>query len=125
MLAVDRADIGAVATAVQHLISEAETGAKDAMSRLGDTVHGPEADGLSPIDKTCLLTMIQDDGTSSTSTIAERMGKDVKYAGIYRVRLIEAQVIEDCGYGKVNFAISHLREYLRERGIYPHAPWAS
>lgn len=43
--------------------------------------------------------------------IAERMGKDVKYAGIYRMRLIEAQVIEDKGYGKVDFAIPYLREH--------------
>lgn len=39
------------------------------------------------------------------------MGKDVKYAGIYRMRLIEAQVIEDKGYGKVDFAIPYLREH--------------
>ena len=91
---------------------------RDAMSRLSDTVHGPELDGLSPIDKTYLLAMAQDDGPSSTSAIAERMGKDVKYASMYRMRLIEAQVIEDCGYGKVDFAIPYLREYLREHAAY-------
>ncbi|WP_240951146.1 ATP-binding protein [Bifidobacterium olomucense] len=97
---------------------EAESGVQDALSRLGDTVHGPELDGLSPIDKTYLLAMAQDDGPSSTSAIAERMGKDVKYAGIYRTRLIEAQVIEEQGYGKVDFAIPYLREYLREHAAY-------
>ncbi|NEG72441.1 ATP-binding protein [Bifidobacterium ramosum] len=99
-------------------VNEAEAGVRDALSRLGDTVHGPELDGLSPIDRTYLLAMAQDDGPSSTSTIAERMGKDVKYAGIYRMRLIEAQVIEDRGYGKVDFAIPYLREYLREHAAY-------
>lgn len=99
-------------------VEDAELGVKDALSRLGDTVHGPELDGLSPIDKTYLLAMAQDDGPSSTSAIAERMGKDVKYAGIYRMRLIDAQVIEDRGYGKVDFAIPYLREYLREHAAY-------
>ena len=99
-------------------VKDARDGVADALSRLGDTVHGPELDGLSPIDKTYLLAMAQDDGPSSTSVIAERMGKDVKYAGIYRMRLIEAQVIEDRGYGKVDFAIPYLREYLREHAAY-------
>lgn len=97
---------------------DAELGVADALSRLGDTVHGPELDGLSPIDKTYLLAMAQDDGPSSTSVIAERMGKDVRYASIYRMRLIEAQVIEEKGYGRVDFAIPYLREYLREHAAY-------
>lgn len=99
-------------------VKDAHDGVADALSRLGDTIHGSELDGLSPIDKTYLLAMAQDDGPSSTSVIAERMGKDVKYAGIYRMRLIEAQVIEDRGYGKVDFAIPYLREYLREHAAY-------
>ncbi|OXN00722.1 ATP-binding protein [Bifidobacterium vansinderenii] len=99
-------------------VEDAEAGVRDALSRLGDTVHGPELDGLSPIDKTYLLAMAQDDGPSSTSTIAERMGKDARYASMYRMRLIEAQVIEERGYGKVDFAIPYLREYLREHAAY-------
>ena len=39
-------------------------------------------------------------------------------AGIYRARLIEAQVIEDRGYGLVDFAIPYLREYLREHAAF-------
>ena len=105
-------------TAITVSVEDAEAGVQDALSRLGDTVHGPELDGLSPIDKTYLLAMAQDDGPSSTSTVAERMGKDVKYASIYRTRLIEAQVIEDRGYGKVDFAIPYLREYLRKHAAY-------
>ncbi|NMM98890.1 ATP-binding protein [Bifidobacterium olomucense] len=97
---------------------DTEQGIANALSRLGDAVHGPELDGLSPIDKTYLLAMAQDDGPSSTSTVAERMGKDVAYANIYRTRLIEAQVIKDMGYGKVDFAIPYLRQYLREHAAY-------
>ncbi|WP_274518536.1 hypothetical protein [Bifidobacterium stellenboschense] len=43
---------------------------RDALSRLGDTVHGPELDGLSAVDKTYLLAMAQDDGPASTSVVA-------------------------------------------------------
>ena len=38
-------------------VKDARDGVADALSRLGDTVHGPELDGLSPIDKTYLLAM--------------------------------------------------------------------
>ncbi|PST48349.1 ATP-binding protein [Bifidobacterium callitrichos] len=97
---------------------DAKQGIANALTRLGDAVHGPELDGLSPVDKTYLLAMAQDDGPSSTSTVAERMGKDVNYANIYRTRLIDAQVISDAGYGKVDFAIPYLRQYLREHAAY-------
>lgn len=97
---------------------DAAQGIANALNRLGDAVHGPELDGLSPIDKTYLLAMAQDNGPSSTSVVAERMGKDVNYANIYRTRLIDAQVIRDAGYGKVDFAIPYLRQYLREHAAY-------
>ena len=99
-------------------VEDVKQGIGRALTRLGDTVHGPELDSLSPVDKTYLLAMAQDDGPSSTSTIAERMGKTSSYAGIYRARLIEAQVIEDRGYGLVDFAIPYLREYLREHAAF-------
>ena len=99
-------------------MEDAEQGIAKALARLGDTVHGPELDSLSPVDKTYLLAMAQDDGPSSTSVIASRMGKDLGYASTYRARLLEAQVIEDKGYGLVDFAIPYLREYLREHAAY-------
>ena len=99
-------------------MEDAEQGIAKALARLGDTVHGPELDSLSPVDKTYLLAMAQDDGPSLTSVIASRMGKDLGYASTYRARLLEAQVIEDKGYGLVDFAIPYLREYLREHAAY-------
>lgn len=103
-----------------HSVTEedARQGIAHALSRLGDAVHGPELNGLSPIDKTYLLAMAQDDGPSLTATIAERMGKEPAYANVYRARLIEAQVIRDAGYGKVEFAIPYLRRYLRAHAAY-------
>lgn len=61
-------------------MEDAEQGIAKALSRLGDMVHGPELDSLSPVDKTYLLAMAQNDGPSSTSVIANRMGKDLGYA---------------------------------------------
>lgn len=97
---------------------EVTEGIKAAVIRLGDTVHGPELDGLSPVDKTYLLAMAQDDGPSSTADIAARMGKSVAYGNIYRSRLIESQVIKNAGHGYVDFAIPGMREYLREHAAY-------
>ncbi|MBW3092927.1 ATP-binding protein [Bifidobacterium sp. 82T10] len=108
-----RGESGMIVTA-----NDAREGIANALTRLGDAMHGPELDGLSPIDKTYLLAMAQDDGPSSTSAVAERMGKDLAYANIYRTRLIDAQVIRDAGYGKVDFAIPYLRQYLREHAAY-------
>jgi len=42
------------------------------------------------------------------------MGDGPHYAGVYRERLIAAEIIEPTGYGKVDFVLPYLREYLRE-----------
>jgi hypothetical protein len=39
---------------------------------------------------------------------------DRKYASVYRVRLIEAELIEPAGHGYIDFAVPYLRDYLRE-----------
>lgn len=99
-------------------VEAAKTGVRDALARLGDTVHSPELDGLSAVDRTYLLAMAQDDGPSSTSVVAERMHKSAAYANTYRTRLLEAQVIKEAGFGQVDFAIPYLRQYLREHAAY-------
>ncbi|WP_353066477.1 hypothetical protein [Arcanobacterium hippocoleae] len=66
------------------------------------------------MDKTFLLAMSQDDGPSSMADIAKRMRKDTQYTGMYRARLIDAGVIAQVAYGKVDFAIPCLRAWLRE-----------
>jgi len=47
-----------------------------------------------------------------TSVVATRMGKDLKYASVYRARLIAAGIIAPAGHGEVQFALPYLREYL-------------
>lgn len=60
--------------------------------------------------------MSHDDGpskTSETSEIAKRLGVSSTYAGQYRLRLINAEIITPAGYGKLAFTMPYLREYLR------------
>ena len=92
----------------------AERGATAARKRLGSTVHETSMADLSGVDRTYLVAMAQDDGPSSTGTIARRLNETPQYAGVYRQRLIDAGMIEAVDHGKVDFAIPYLREYLRE-----------
>lgn len=58
--------------------------------------------------------MAEDDGPSSTSTIAKRLGVNAVYGGQYRLRLLTAGVSEAAGRGYVDFAVPTFREFLRE-----------
>lgn len=89
-------------------------GLDSASKRLGSTVLASAFNGLSGIDKTFLLKMAEDDGPSKVGDIAARMGETTQYAGVYRRRLMDAGVIESPGYGLVDFAVPHLRGFLRE-----------
>lgn len=85
-----------------------------ARKRLGSTVHETALADLSAVDRTYLLAMSHDSGRSRTATVAQRMGENAYYAGVYRSRLIDAGIIEPVGRGFVDFTIPYLREYLRE-----------
>jgi hypothetical protein len=58
--------------------------------------------------------MAQDDGASLLGDIAKRLNVDSNYAGQYRLRLIALELIAPAGYGRVQFALPYLRDYLRE-----------
>lgn len=89
-------------------------GIRAARKRLGSTVHATALADLSAVDRTYLLAMAHDPGPSNTGEIARRLGETPYYAGQYRLRLIDAGVIEPVGRGYVDFTIPYLREYLRE-----------
>jgi hypothetical protein len=95
-------------------LEDAETGVASARRRLGSLVHAPALADTSDVDKSFLLAMAKDDGPSKMADIAKRLEVDKKYAGIYRRRLIDAELIEAAGYGHVDFTIPYLREYLRD-----------
>ncbi len=49
---------------------------------------------------------------AASGEVAQAMGREVKDVSAFRKRLIDANLIEPLGYGKVGFAIPYLREYL-------------
>jgi predicted transcriptional regulator len=67
---------------------------------------------ISEKDREFIYAMAQDDGPSNISSIMERLNVDANYAGTYRRRLITEGIIKASGYGKIDFAIPYLREYL-------------
>lgn len=95
--------------------SQAQTGIANARRRLGSLVHAPALHDLSGVDKSFLLAMAEDDGASKIADIAKRLDSDGNYAGIYRLRLIDAELISPAGHGLVDFTLPYLREYLREQ----------
>ncbi|MEA5455921.1 ATP-binding protein [Sinomonas sp. JGH33] len=66
-------------------------------------------------DMDFLAAMADDDGTSEAGEIGRRMAASPSLVGKYRARLIDAGLVEPAGYGRVEFAIPGLREYLRSR----------
>ncbi len=87
-------------------MADAREGAADAKRRLGALVHAPAFAESSDIDKSFLLAMAKDDGASRMADIQARLGVDANYASEYRLRLIAADLIEQAGYGRVDFAIT-------------------
>jgi len=94
--------------------THAREGIEVARRKLGSTVHAASLAPLSDVDRTYLLAMARDEGPSRTAHVARRMRVSAGYASVYRERLIAAQMIEPAGYGRVQFALPYLRDYLRE-----------
>lgn len=88
-------------------------GIGDARRKLGQLVHEPSLADLSEVDRTFLTAMSVDDGPSRMSDIAARMGVDAQYAGNYRKRLIDAEMIRPTAHGFVDYELPYMREYLR------------
>ncbi|MDK8795971.1 ATP-binding protein [Corynebacterium sp. MSK041] len=84
-----------------------------ARRKLGQLVHEPSLADLSEVDRTFLTAMSTDDGPSRMLDIAARMGVDSQYAGTYRKRLIDAEMIRPTSHGYVDYELPYMREYLR------------
>jgi len=89
------------------------SGVRSALRRLGSAVLDTSLNDLSPLDKSFLLAMAQDDSISRMQDIAERMMISPSQASNYKNRLISAEmIVGDHGYA--DFAVPYMREYLRE-----------
>lgn len=85
-----------------------------ALTTMNTQVHETALAGLSEVDRAFLDALAEADGPMRTGDIAARMGVTGKYAGVYRRRLIDAEIIAPAGYGEVDFELPYLREYLRD-----------
>lgn len=94
-----------------------DQGIGDARRKLGQLVHEPSLADLSDVDRTFLTAMAIDSGPSRMSDVASRMGVDSQYAGNYRKRLIDAEMIRPTSYGFVDFELPYMREYLRTHQV--------
>ena len=63
--------------------------------------------------------MAHDDGESRLAEVAERLGVDTSYAGVYRHRLIRAGMIVSTGRGRIDLAHHAAREWLRAQAPSP------
>lgn len=95
-------------------LAAAERGIAKAQRKLGQLVHEPALADLSDVDRTYVAAMARDDGPSRTADIAERLGVSVQYAGQYRRRLMDAEMIRSVKTGYVDFELPYMRDYLRE-----------
>ena len=93
--------------------SAVRAGIETARRKLGELVHEPSLADLSDVDRTFLTAMSKDDGPSRMADIAERMGVDTQYAGTYRRRLIDAEMIRPAGRCFVDYELPYIRKYLR------------
>lgn len=93
--------------------AEVSFGIGEARRRVGRLVLAPTWKGLSDMDRRFLAAMAQDDGESRLASVADRLGVDAGYAGVYRQRLIRAGMIGATGRGRIDLAHHAAREWIR------------
>ncbi len=101
-------------SAVSISRSDADAGMAAAARRIGSLVYEPALKDTSAVDRSFLVAMALDDGPSRMADIAERLGTDGNYAGQYRIRLLQHELIHSPWRGFVDFSLPYLREYLRD-----------
>lgn len=69
---------------------------------------------ISDKDREFLCAMAEQDGPSTAGQIGHTIKSKPNVVSKYRNRLIAAGLIESAGYGKVDFAVPGLRQYLRQ-----------
>ena len=70
---------------------------------------------ISDKDREFLDAMAEQDGPSAAGQIGSILKAKPNVVSKYRKRLIAAGLIESAGYGKVDFAVPGLRQYLRDQ----------
>lgn len=91
-----------------------ESGVTEANRRVSRLVLAPIWRDLSQVDRRFLRAMAADNGESRLAEIAQRMGVDINYAGVYRLRLIRAGMIVATARGRVDLAHHAARAWIRD-----------
>lgn len=102
---------------------EVSVGIDKARGRVARLVLGPTWRGLSDVDRRFLLAMARDDGESRLADVADRLGVNTNYAGVYRHRLIRAGMIVATGRGRIDLAHHAARGWLRHKARSGDAAW--
>jgi hypothetical protein len=88
-------------------------GAAYAKAALVSGLLEPILDDVTEKGVAFLRAMSVDDGPTRISDMEGRMGKDDKYVGTYRSRLLATQVISAPTRGFIDFTTPYMREFLR------------
>lgn len=83
------------------------------IERMGLQVHAPALRGVPEREREYLLHMAGGTRPMPTGEIAAAMKIPANQQSTYRRRLIERGLIAPAGYGRVDFALPYLEEYLR------------
>ncbi|WP_312976002.1 ATP-binding protein [Corynebacterium sp.] len=96
----------------------------EAVSTMGAQVHHPSLKGVPTVQREYLEAMAalavdgpeDADGPVATAAIAERLGKTQRAASDPRAKLIDRDLISPAGWGKVQFTLPYLGDWLRGSG---------
>ena len=94
---------------------DVNAGIARAQSQIGNLILAPALKDLSPMDRRFLEAMARDDDQSTLADIAGRLGRNVKYASVYRDRLIKADMITATGRGRIGFVHHATRDWIRRQ----------
>lgn len=92
---------------------DVEWGIKSARAEFDSAVIEVALAPITGLAMEFLLAMAEDDGASAISVIADRLEKDTKGVSPIRQRLLDEQLVVPAARGMLDYAIPHLREYLR------------
>ena len=100
-------------------LGDVVAGAETARRQVGQLVIAPMWRDLPHGSRRFLAAMAQDDGPSQASDIAARLGVSSGYASVYGHRLMKAGMVAPAGHGRLDFAFSSARQWIRGLDEYP------
>ena len=100
-------------------LDDAVAGAETARRQVGQLVVAPLWRDLSEGSKRFLAAMMQDDDPSMSADIAARLGVSKGYVSVYRRRLMKSGMVTPAGRGRLDFALSAARQWIRGLDEYP------